>query len=72
VTDRINAFIVVLEADIREDEIAQTLNALKQIRGVLDVQPHVPDVVDYVVAHQRLKHDFIRKLVDFAREELSE
>ena len=38
-TDRINAFIVILDRDIREDDAEDTITALKQIKGVLSVKP---------------------------------
>jgi len=38
-TDRHTAYIVTLEEPMREDDAEATLNALRQIRGVLDVRP---------------------------------
>ncbi len=70
-TDRINAFIVVLEDDMREDEIAPTLNAMKQIRGVLDVQPHETSV-DSLIAHVRTRSALIIRLMNVLEEALNE
>jgi hypothetical protein len=38
-TDRHAAYLVVLENDIREDDAETTISALRQIKGVIDVQP---------------------------------
>ncbi len=68
-TDRINAFIVVLEDDMREDEIAPTLNAMKH--GVLDVQPHETSV-DSLIAHVRTRSALIIRLMNVLEEALNE
>lgn len=52
-TDRYNAFIVVLERDIREDDADATLTALRRIKGVLSVEPHTLSVEDHI-AEQRI------------------
>lgn len=45
-TDRHSAYIVVLENEIRDDDAKATVAALKQIKGVLGVEPVInsPDV----------------------------
>jgi hypothetical protein len=60
-TDRINAFIVILDHDIREDEAEDTITALKQIKGVLSVQPHVADFSD-AIAQDRVRQELGMKL----------
>lgn len=60
-TDRLNAFIVILTDDIREDDAEATINAIKQIRGVLDVQPHVSTFSDEI-AESRVRHELGVKL----------
>lgn len=42
-TDRINAIVVVLEKDMREDDAEPILNAIRQMRGVLDVRTNIAD-----------------------------
>lgn len=42
-TDRIAAFVVVLADDIREDDAEATLTALRMVKGVVEVTPHVAD-----------------------------
>lgn len=54
-TDRYNAFTVILENDIREDDAQPIINAIKQIRGVLDVQPAQSDVIAVSVASSRVR-----------------
>lgn len=40
-TDRHTGYIVTLEEVIREDDAEKVINALKQIKGVIDVRPVV-------------------------------
>jgi len=60
-TDRIGGFIVVLEQDIREDDAEATLTALRQVRGVVSVEPVVTDT-DTHLAHARIKLDLRMKV----------
>lgn len=66
-TDRVNAFIVILEKDIREDNEA-TINAIRQIRGVLDVKPHIANI-DESIAESRVRVDLMNKLFQLLRDE---
>lgn len=66
-TDRYNAFTVILENDIRDDDAQPIINAIKQIRGVLDVQPAQSDVIAVSVASSRVRvrlWDKIRKVFE--------
>lgn len=63
-TDRHCAYIVTLERDIREDDAEATITALRQIRGVLNVEPCVTDI-DLHVAESRAVHSLRMKLYDF-------
>lgn len=47
-TDRLNAFVVVLARDLRDDDAQATLDAIGQLKGVLTVTPHIADVGDLV------------------------
>lgn len=60
-TDRIYALSVVLEVNVRDDDLEPVLEAIKMIRGVLDVEPHVADVETWA-AYARARHDLGRKL----------
>lgn len=42
-TDRLNAIIVVLDRDIREDDAEPILEAIRQLRGVASVTGNVSD-----------------------------
>jgi hypothetical protein len=43
VTDRIHALTVVLEDDVREDDVEAIVAAIRMIRRVLSVKAHVAD-----------------------------
>jgi len=47
-TDRINMLSVALESDVREDDVDRLVNAIKQLRGVMDVETHVADPADWL------------------------
>lgn len=42
-TDRHAGYVVTLADDIREDDAEATINAIRQIKGVIGVQPVVSD-----------------------------
>lgn len=52
-TTRHAAYLVVLEEDVREDDEA-TLNALRMVKGVLDVKPAVEADYAAMVARSRV------------------
>lgn len=60
-TDRFNGFIVVLEENLRSDDAESTINAIRHIKGVLDVIPNVADF-NSAVAEQRVRADTFIKL----------
>lgn len=62
-TDRYNAFIVVLEQDIRSDDAQPILDAIKQLRGVLGVEPYVSDISEQI-AEMRARRELGQKLWD--------
>ncbi len=43
-TDRYAGFVVVLDEDVREDDAQATINAIRQIKGVLGVEPVGADI----------------------------
>lgn len=61
-TDRLNGLTVVLERDIRDDDAEGLIAAIKQLRGVLDVVPHVADFAAHV-AGERARHELGRKVL---------
>ncbi len=61
-TDRLNALIVILEHDIREDDAEPIINAIQQLRGVLQVEPHVADSIGDAAAEARVRSELTKKL----------
>lgn len=53
-TDRINSFIVVLEKDFREDDVAPLMQAVLRLRGVLAVNSNIVNVDSYVANERAL------------------
>lgn len=53
-TERIKGVLVTFEKDIRGDDAEAQINAIRQIRGVLSVDP-VPASMDDYMAEQRVK-----------------
>lgn len=61
-TDRVNALTVVLDHDIREDDVAALKTAIAMLRGVLTVTAHVATPADNV-ARERVRRE-VRELCD--------
>lgn len=68
-SDRINGFVVVLDKDYKDEDIEATINAIKQIKGVVAVKPNIVTANDYI-AKERIKIEIVKKLYDFAQENL--
>ena len=62
-TDRHAGYIITLEQNIREDDSEATIAALKQIKGVLNVEPVVGDH-RIAIAEARARMDLTQKLFD--------
>jgi hypothetical protein len=62
-TDRYDAFIVVLEKNTRSDDAEAIVNALRMIKGVVGVEPHVADFTS-AIAESRVRADYTRRLFD--------
>ena len=65
-TDRINALIVVLDRDIRDDDLDATRKAIEQIKGVVSVENNVTDISDSV-ARSRLRMEMTQHLYDLIK-----
>lgn len=61
-TDKINSFTIVLEKDIREDDVKDIQTALSMIKGVLAVEPNVATVGD-LISEQRAKRELTMKVL---------
>lgn len=62
-TDRIHSLTVVLENDVREDDLEPLIAAIRCLRGVLSVSTHVSDLEAYM-AKERARHELGQKLLD--------
>ena len=47
-TDRINAFVVVLDKDVRDDDAEAWIAAMMMLKGVISVKPNVVDITDHI------------------------
>lgn len=66
-TDRVHSFQVVLETNVREDDIDGIVGALKHVKGVLNVVP-VKSTYDSVMAEERVRVEYKKKILDLLRE----
>ena len=60
-TDRIAGFLVVLERDMREDDAKGLETALRQLRGVVDVQLVASDIT-LITARAQARGELIAKI----------
>lgn len=68
-TDRIRSLTVVLDNDYRDDDVQEVINAIKMIKGVLEVSEHIVNHQDYT-NRTIVEHEMKRKLYDFIQNEL--
>jgi hypothetical protein len=47
-TNRINALVVTLEKNFREDDCEHIVNAIRMIKGVMSVDMNVAQIADHV------------------------
>lgn len=62
-TDRINCLQVVLEKDVRDDDVQPLITAILQLRGVATVGQNVADLDDFI-AFSRARRELGEKLLD--------
>ena len=60
-TDRIRHLTITLDQDMRDDDIAAIVSAIKYVRGVADVQPHVVTAQDHL-ARQAVRAEVQQQL----------
>lgn len=65
-TDRHTAYIVTLETPIREDDAQPTLDAIRQIKGVLDVRPVVAGM-EQMSGAVRMDREWRNALIDLVQ-----
>ena len=61
-TDRLKGLTVAFDRDIREDDAEAIVNAIKMIKGVLDVQPSYATSDDWIV-EERVRRELYGKLL---------
>jgi len=69
-TDRIVSLNVVLEREVREDDCESLVNAIKMLKGVLNVEKDVADIAFYTARSQaklELMNEIRDKLNPFAK-----
>lgn len=62
-TDRIQAFTVVLEHDWRDEDAEGIRQAILRIKGVMSVSAHITDISDHV-ARLRARDELLKKVLD--------
>lgn len=63
-TDRVNMLQVVLEEDARIDDIQPLVEAIKQMKNVLDVKVNITSPSSVVVAETRVRNQLAKKLME--------
>ncbi len=61
--ERVQAFTIVLDKDMHEDDAAEMQKALYLMRGVISVEPVKATPGDWM-ARERVRHDIIAKLLE--------
>jgi hypothetical protein len=61
-TERLKGLTVAFDHDIREDDAAAIVNAIKMIKGVLDVEPLVSTHEDWLI-ECRVRRELGEKLI---------
>ena len=60
-SDRINALTVVLEKDMKDEDVRQVVQAIKMIKNVLKVKTNIVDINSYC-AEQRVRAELHKSL----------
>ena len=70
-TDRVHSLTVVLDHDIRVDDVEKLTDAIRQLRSVLSVTGEVSDLTSHM-AEERARHDLGQKLIRIVYPDMSE
>lgn len=68
-TDRVKGFTVILDKDIRIDDVEIVKQAISMIKHVAEVNPSISNLDD-VINRGRIKHEFTMKLYEFIEKEI--
>lgn len=60
-TERFRGLLVTFAKDVREDDAECHINAIRMIKGVLNVEP-VPSNIDAHISEERVRHELHEKL----------
>lgn len=67
-TDRIKGLTVVLDRDIRDDDVEQIVAAIMMVRGVIKVGKNVADHNDYI-NRERIRSEMAQKLYNALKDD---
>jgi len=59
-----NALIVVLEGDLHESQVEPIVAAIRQMRGVADVEKNEAGDMNLILAESRARHELREKFVE--------
>jgi len=62
--ERVKAFVVVLDGDLREEVAEPILTALSMVRGVISVEPVHADMIDDHIARTRVRRELWAQIED--------
>jgi hypothetical protein len=62
-TDRVHALTVILDRDMRTDDVETVTNAIRCLRFVASVEEHVTDLSEHS-ARERIRHEMQMQLWD--------
>ena len=60
-TDRFHALTVVLDRDVRDDDLDALTDAIRMLRGVMDVRRHIADIATHG-AEVRVRAEYRRRI----------
>jgi hypothetical protein len=60
-TDRLKGVVVTFNEDIRVDDAEYIINAIKMIKGVIDVSPNIVNSDDHMI-RMRVENEIRQKL----------
>jgi len=63
-TDRVKGFVISLDHDIREDDCEYILNAIKMIKGVVNVEKVLSEPNDHII-RMRVEKEMSDKFFEF-------
>lgn len=66
-TDRVHSLTVVLDRDIRIDDIQPLIDTLHMFRNVIKVEPNVTDISEMYAAEVRIKTELRQKIFDLVK-----